>query len=159
MRWFCKLNLDMIGQKLLFQHEERRVSLAGGVPGWCESLLHLVFSPGRCFPGFLSVHLRGPAIKESSQCKEVFLSICCESFTALQVQASMATARAERAYAGTFDQFRSLCAAAASAAMAFMFLGTLEAGFLAAAALVGDFVSVSLCLCTGGCGCGRAWRA
>ena len=47
----------------------------------------------------------------------------------------MATARAERA-------------AAASVAIAFMFLGTLEAGFSAAAALVGDFVLVY--------GCGRA---
>ena len=56
----------------------------------------------------------------------------------------MATARAERAYVGAFVQFRSLCAAAASVAIALMFLGTLEAGFSAAAALVGDFVSVSL---------------
>ena len=46
-----KLNLDMVGQ-------ERRVSLVGGAPGWCESLLLFVFSPGRCFLGFLCVVLR-----------------------------------------------------------------------------------------------------
>ena len=48
-----KFNLDMNGQGLLFQLEERRMSLFGGAPGWCESLLLLFFSPGRCFPGFL----------------------------------------------------------------------------------------------------------
>ena len=139
-----KLNLDMIGQDLLFLLEKRRVLLVGGAPGWCESLLLLVFSPGRCFPGFLSVLVLGPATKESSQSKEVYLSVRCESFPTLHVQASMATACAERAYVGAFVQFMSLCAAAASVATAFMFLGALEAGFSAAAALVGDFVLVSL---------------
>ena len=120
------------------------VSLVGGAPGCCENLLILVFSPGRCFPGVLSIRLRGPAKKESSQSKEGFISVCCESLPTLQDRASVATARAWRASAGFFDQMVCYCAAAASVVFAFWYLGTLEADLSAAAAFEGDLGLVSL---------------
>ena len=83
-----------------FELEERHamskrsfdVSLVGGFfPGWFESTLLLVFFPGMVLPWC--------ALCEGSQRKGVCLSVCCESLPTLQVQASTATARVERAYA------------------------------------------------------------
>ena len=63
-------------------------------------------------------------------------------YSVSQVHESMGAARVERAFVGVFAQVMNLSAAAAYVAMAFMFLGTVEAGSSSAAALDGDFASV-----------------
>ena len=113
---FFMLKFDGIGQDWLLQNQER----------CAVSQRSLVVS------------------KESSQSKEVFISVCCESFPTVQVRASAATARAWRASAGILDQMMCYCAAAASLVFAFWYLGTLEADFSATAAFEGDLGSMSL---------------